>query len=268
MPHIGPSCCGQRLRCIRASQGDFCGIAFIHYQPIVKLADNQIGGTEALLRWQHPQRGLLGAEKFVPLLEETGLIDQVGAWALGAACAQTHAWHSVGYTHMWVAVNLSARQLQRHDLAQVVEAALGQTDLPAHSLVLEITESIAARKLNGGLATLERLSDIGAAIAIDDFGTGSALDCLRYFPVRVLKIDRSFVKDLAKGGDDTAIVRAIVALAHSLNLVVIAEGVEQAEQLDVLRSLGVDQAQGHLFSPPVPAETIISLLQDSGYPFL
>jgi diguanylate cyclase (GGDEF)-like protein len=237
----------------------------VHYQPIVKLADKQICGTEALLRWQHPQRGLLDAAGFVPLLEETGLIDQVGEWVLGTACAQTQAWHAAGHSQLWVAVNLSARQTQRGDLAQVVEAALKQSGLPAQSLMLEITESMDVKRLDGALTALQRLNDKGVAIAIDDFGTGPALDCLRHLPANVLKIDRSFVEDLAEDGADAAIVRAMVALAHSLNLAVIAEGVERGEQLEVLRSLGVDQAQGHLFSPPAPAETITTLLEGPGF---
>jgi EAL domain-containing protein (putative c-di-GMP-specific phosphodiesterase class I) len=147
----------------------------------------------------------------------------------------------------------------------VVEAALKQSGLPAQSLMLEITESMDVKRLDGALTALQRLNDKGVAIAIDDFGTGPALDCLRHLPANVLKIDRSFVEDLAEDGADAAIVRAMVALAHSLNLAVIAEGVERGEQLEVLRSLGVDQAQGHLFSPPAPAETITTLLEGPGF---
>ena len=235
----------------------------VFYQPIVDVANRRISGMEALLRWQHPVSGLLSAEVFVPILEEIGLIDELGRWIFQTACAQTQEWHRAGYTDLWVAVNLSIRQLQNRNLMGEVETVLKQTGLPARNLMLEITETITVEHLGNVLTVLKQLANMGVSIFLDDFGTGPAIDSLRFLPISHIKIDQSFVKDLAQNPDDSAFVQAILALARSLNLGVITEGIETEEQLDILRSLGVNQIQGHLFSPPIPAEDMTSFLRNS-----
>ena len=233
----------------------------VFYQPIVDVANRRISGVEALLRWQHPVSGLLCAEEFVPILEETDIIVELGKWILQTACAQTQAWHSAGYTDLWVAVNLSIRQLQNRNLIGEVEAVVKQTGLPARNLMLEITETITIEHLGNGLAVLKHLANMGVSIFLDDFGTGPAIKSLRVLPISHIKIDKSFIEDLAQNPDDSAFVQAILALARSLDLGVIAEGIENEEQLDILRSLGVNQIQGHLISPPIPAGDMTSFLR-------
>ncbi|MEO7557979.1 MAG: EAL domain-containing protein [Gammaproteobacteria bacterium] len=232
----------------------------IHYQPIVSLVSGKITGAEALLRWQHPQRELIYPVDFIPLAEETGLIKSIGYWLLRMACTQNMIWRKAGYS-LRMAVNVSTAQFQDHTLLELVRTVLTDTGMPAQSLELEITESIAMSNAEFGMITLNALSDMGVHISIDDFGTGySSLAYLKRFPINNLKIDQSFLKDVANDNDNGALTRAIITMGHSLKLNVIAEGVETEEQLAFLLAQGCDEMQGYFFSRPVPAETFTGLL--------
>jgi diguanylate cyclase (GGDEF)-like protein len=229
----------------------------LHYQPQVDLLTGVIQGVEALLRWEHPRRGLVGPSEFVPLAEETGLIVPIGAWVLRTACGQLRAWRGAGYPAMHVAVNFSARQFQDEDLALVVAAILEQSDLAPRFLEIEITESDILKNPGRTQSLLKEFTELGVRIALDDFGTGySSLNHLRSFPGASIKIDRSFVRNVCTERHDAAIVRSLIVMAHNLNLKVIAEGVETAEQLAFLRDHACDAIQGYLVSRPVPAEEI------------
>jgi diguanylate cyclase (GGDEF)-like protein len=234
----------------------------LHYQPKVDIANNRVRSAEALIRWRHPTRGLVPPNSFIPLAEETGLIVQIGEWVLREACRQMRVWLDAGMSPVRVAVNLSARQFRHAHLTALVSSALDDAQLEPGFLELELTESAVMHDAEQSAATLQTLSAMGVHISIDDFGTGySSLSYLRRFPLDKLKIDRSFIRDLMTSQDDMAIVRAIVSLAHSLRLRVVAEGVETAEQLDFLRGLGCDQYQGFFCSPAVPADKFVALLQ-------
>ena len=232
----------------------------LHYQPLVDLSLGRVVGVEALVRWRHPEWGLVSPLRFIPLAEETGLIIPIGEWVLHSACRQCKEWHKAGFDNFRVAVNLSARQFHTPNFLENISNTLSRTFFDPHCLELELTESI-LQTAEKTLDTLHGLSEMGVEISIDDFGTGySSLSYLKRFPIHKLKIDRSFVRDIATDTDDRAIVEAIVTLAKSLRYKVIAEGVETEEQLDFLRSLGCDEFQGYLFSPPVPMENIPDLL--------
>src|SRR6266700_4087756 len=234
----------------------------IHYQPIVSLQTGSITGAEALLRWQHPQRGFVSPGEF-PLAEETGLIRPVGEWVLQAACAQARAWQDDGYRGLRVKVNFSSRQFEYENIQELIKKVLKDTRLAPQTLELEITESMAIRDGELGARTLNALKAFPIRISIDDFGIGSSsLAYLKRLPIATLKIDRSFVRDLATDSDDASITSAIIAMAHSLKLNVVAEGVETEEQLAFLRSQQCDEMQGYLFSPPVPAEAFSKLLRE------
>ncbi|MEE8392026.1 MAG: EAL domain-containing protein [Anaerolineae bacterium] len=234
----------------------------VYYQPIVSVVTGQITGAEALLRWQPPNRDMVYPSEFISLLEETGLIVPVNEWLLHIACAQVKDWHAAGYTPLRLTVNISVRQLQERNLPETIIKALAATGLAATSLELEVTESIAMQTIDFSLALLNELSAAGLYISIDDFGVGySSLGRLRRLPIHILKIDRSFIRNIASDPNDAVIVTAIIAMAHSLNLKVVAEGVETEEQLAFLRAQQCDEVQGHLFSQPVPAETLTQLLQ-------
>jgi diguanylate cyclase (GGDEF)-like protein/PAS domain S-box-containing protein len=234
----------------------------LHYQPIVDLATGAVVGMEALLRWQHPERGLVGPDTFIPVAEDCRLIIPIGEWVLGEACRQLRRWHDDGFKGLRIAVNLSARQFQQQDLAQTVEAALLLAELPPHSLELEITESVAMQSAEWTASVLRVLQRMGVRISIDDFGTGqSSLSYLKHFPLTTLKIDRSFVRDIRVNPDGEAIVNAVIALAHVLKLRVVAEGVETAEQISFLREVGCEEVQGYFYSPPEPAESLRGLLE-------
>jgi diguanylate cyclase (GGDEF)-like protein len=229
------------------------GELLLHYQPKVQIATGLIMGVEALLRWQHPRRGLVPPLQFIPLAEETGLIVAIGEWVLATACARTKAWQLQGMADLSVAVNLSARQfadpmfLSR--LTQIVHAS----GLDPSSLELEITESVVMSHGESAVAALEKLKSLGVQIAIDDFGTGySSLAYLKRFPIDTLKVDRSFICDIPADSGDMKITRAIIAMAHGLKLKVVAEGVETAEQLDFLRSQHCDAGQGFFLFRPLP----------------
>lgn len=226
----------------------------LHYQPQVNLATGAMSGMEVLLRWEHPVLGMIPPSRFIGLAEEMGLIIPIGDWVLRSACRQTKAWQRDGMPSLRVAVNLSARQFTQKGLVQTVADILDETGLDAACLELELTESMVMSDVDNAITILRNLKNLGVHIAIDDFGTGySSLSYLRRFPIDVLKIDQSFVRDITLEKDDAAIVVSIISLAHSLRLSVIAEGVETAEQLAFLRSHGCDEAQGYFFSRPVGA---------------
>ena len=227
----------------------------LHYQPQIDLTRGEIVGVEALVRWQHPERGLLGPMEFIPLAEENGLIVPIGEWVLRTACAQARAWQEAGLRPIRVAVNLSVRQFYQKNLVETVARILEQTGLDSRYLELEITESCLMQNTQTTVALLAELNRLGMRISIDDFGTGySSLSYLKRFPVDTLKIDRSFVCDIGTDPDDDAIVKAIIALAQSLELRVVAEGVETPEQLHFLRTHGCNEIQGYLISRPLPAD--------------
>ncbi|HEY5798776.1 MAG TPA: EAL domain-containing protein, partial [Burkholderiaceae bacterium] len=233
----------------------------VHYQPQVALDSGSIVGMEALIRWNHPQLGMVPPARFISLAEETGQILAIGEWVLRTACLQCKAWQDAGQRPLRVAVNLSPRQFAQQNLVQSIAAVLEETGLPPHCLELELTETVVMTDVEHAVATLGDLKALGVKLSIDDFGTGySSLSYLKRFPIDVLKIDRSFVRDITVDPDDAAIAVLIIALAHSLKLQVIAEGVETRAQLDFLREHGCDQMQGFYFSKPVPASEFEELV--------
>ncbi|WP_373889318.1 EAL domain-containing protein [Massilia sp. TS11] len=235
----------------------------VHYQPQARLDSEQIIGMEALVRWRHPTRGMVSPAEFIPLAEETGLIIPLGEWVLRTACAQLKAWLDAGMTPLRVAVNLSVRQLLQKNFSSIIEDTLAQTGLPPRLLELEITESTLMEHAQDTLQILHRLRTLGIRLSIDDFGTGySSLSYLKRFPVDIIKIDRSFVRDVPGDVDDAAIVTSIIALAHSLRLEVVAEGVETLAQLEFLRDHRCDLLQGYYLSPAVPAAQFTALLEN------
>jgi diguanylate cyclase (GGDEF)-like protein/PAS domain S-box-containing protein len=237
------------------------GELVIHYQPVVDLTTGRVQAMEALLRWRHPELGLLPPSEFISLAEVTGLIIPFGPWILRTACAQTHEWQEAGHAELGVAVNLSARQFQHPDLVAQVRRALEETKLEPAFLELEITESSAMHG-EAAVHSLRELKALGVRITIDDFGTGySSLSYLRRFPIDTLKIDRSFIADITHDPDDAAIATAVIALAHTLKLRVVAEGVETDEQVAFLSARRCDHAQGFLFGAPLPAEGSSGLLE-------
>ncbi|WP_116472498.1 putative bifunctional diguanylate cyclase/phosphodiesterase [Zobellella maritima] len=232
------------------------------FQPQLDLEQEHIIGVEALLRWRHPQRGLIGPADFIPQAEENGLIVPIGEWVLATACRQAVAWQALGLPPMIMAVNLSARQFQHPSLVAQVADTLQQTGLAAECLELELTESLLIRDVESAIAAMNTLRSLGVSLSIDDFGTGySSLSYLQQFPVSQLKIDGSFVGNLPAQPGAIAIVRAIIAMSKSLQLRVLAEGIETREQLNFLRSLQCDRGQGYYFSRPLPAAEITKLLQ-------
>jgi diguanylate cyclase (GGDEF)-like protein/PAS domain S-box-containing protein len=234
----------------------------LHYQPIAGCRDGRVISVEALLRWNSPTRGWVSPAEFIPLAEDTGLIVPIGEWVLRNACAQLARWRALGFTGLVVSVNLSARQLRHQDFARIVEQAMHAAALPAGALEFEITESVLAQE-QLALTILRELSGLGVELAIDDFGTGySSLSYLKRFPIDRLKIDRSFVRDIPADADDMAIAQAIIAMAHSLGLRVVAEGVETREQLAFLHAQACDAMQGYYFCKPLPAEEITVLLRE------
>ncbi len=233
----------------------------LHYQPQVDTASGRIRGMEALVRWNHPQLGLVPPLQFIGIAEETGLIDSFGEWILRTACAQNKAWQEMGLERVVMAVNISARQFRQGNLVQMVQSVLRQTGLHPKWLELEITESMLMQHPEDAEITLRQIAEIGVRIALDDFGTGySSLAYLKRFPVGQLKIDKSFVHDIHTDPDNAAIVTAVISLAKSLKLGLVAEGVEQQEQLDFLTTLHCDSYQGYHFSKPMPADSCIPLL--------
>ncbi|MEK7990569.1 MAG: EAL domain-containing protein [Thiotrichaceae bacterium] len=233
----------------------------LYYQPQIHLASGHIIGAEVLVRWQHPELGLLSPQQFIPLAEETGLIVTIGEWVLRAACEQHKIWRDNGYPHLRLAVNLSSRQFRENDLADRILQILDETEMDSSLLELEITESVLMKDADKAVETLNILKETGIQLAIDDFGTGySSLNYLKRFPIDKLKIDKSFICDIPKNMDDMTITKAIVALARSLHLKVIAEGVETKAQLAFLKSLRCDEVQGYLMGHPIPVNEFVELL--------
>jgi len=233
----------------------------LYYQPQIDVRTGTIVGMEALIRWQHPDRGIVSPADFIPLAEETGLIITIGAWVLQTACAQNKAWQAAGFAPIPVSVNLSSRQFRQQDLVQAITEAVDTSGLEPRYLVLEITESVIMQEQEASSAMLRQLTTKGLRLAMDDFGTGySSLGNLKRFPIDAIKIDRSFVMDITTDPDDAAITKAIIAMGHNLNLKVIAEGVETEEQLAFLYQQGCQMIQGFLVSRPVPMEEAAKLL--------
>jgi diguanylate cyclase (GGDEF)-like protein/PAS domain S-box-containing protein len=239
------------------------GELIVYYQPIVELATGAIVGAEALVRWQHPLRGLLEPDSFIPLAEETGLILPAGSWVLDQACAQARAWQtqSGGDLPIRMSVNLSARQFEQADLVEQVTAALRRSGLPPECLELEITETTVIQNAEGTIAMIQALKDLGVRLAIDDFGTGySSLSYLRRLSVDTLKVDRSFMVGLRRDHSTAAIIQAIISMAHALKIDVTAEGIETEDQLELVRHLGCDYGQGYHLARPMPGQELAQLM--------
>jgi diguanylate cyclase (GGDEF)-like protein len=238
------------------------GQLHLHYQPIIDLSTGTFTGVEALVRWRHPTRGLLYPGSFIETAEETGDIVALGAAALHEACRQAVSWEQAGVSCPTMAVNLSARQLHDRAIVSTVQAALEESGLPASALVLEITESVTLDGATKAIERLHQLKELGIGLAIDDFGTGySSLEYLRRLPVDTLKIDRSFIMEIDASPAAAVLVDAVINLAHTLGLETIVEGIETVSQLDTVRGIGSDQAQGYFIAMPAPAEEIGPLLQ-------
>jgi EAL domain-containing protein (putative c-di-GMP-specific phosphodiesterase class I) len=234
----------------------------LHYQPQVDCHSGRIMGMEALIRWRHPEMGMVAPNRFIPLAEETGQILALGHWVLRSACRQLRDWQRAGRQDLRMAVNVSARQLAEPDFVQGVAEVLADTGLAPHCLELELTESAVMDDVAHATAVMHALKKLGVQLAIDDFGTGySSLAHLKRFEIDVLKIDQTFVRDLAVDPDDAAIVTTIIALAGNLGLEVISEGVETQEQVDFLRRHGCRHMQGYFFGRPLPAAGFLALLE-------
>ncbi|MEO8006067.1 MAG: EAL domain-containing protein [Betaproteobacteria bacterium] len=230
------------------------------YQPKIDLATRRIFGAEALVRWKHPKLGMISPSRFVPVAEECGLVGQIGEWVLNAACLQIREWQDAGYS-LQVAVNVSPRQFQDYDLAELVMDIMRNVGVQAQNLEIELTESAVMADAESSIVSLERLAALGVQIAIDDFGTGySSLSYLKRLPLDLLKIDQTFVRDITSDPNDAAIVRAIITLASSLGIKVIAEGVENEAQLAFLNAYGCQYAQGYLFGRPLTGPELIELV--------
>ena len=237
------------------------------YQPKIDISKNIIVGAEALLRWDHPTMGVVRPADFIPIAEDSGLIVPIGEWALRTAFIQLKNWHREGFDELKIAVNLSSAQLSRSGLAEVVESALSDSQLDATMTELEITENVVMQNIDSAIATLERLKDMGMSVSMDDFGTGySSLSYLQRLPIDTVKSGQSFVRDIPDKKEGVSIARAIIAMAHSLNLNLVAEGVENVRQLNFFRKQGVHIVQGYLFSKPVPAEEFSKLLEAQSAP--
>ena len=234
----------------------------LYYQPQIDARTNKVSGVEALLRWQHPELGLVTPNNIIPLLEETGLIEKVGHWVLETACRQSRAWHDAGWSYLHMSVNISSRQFNNTDFISSLHDIINQTKINPEFLELELTESMLMRNASATINALHSLSGRGVRFAIDDFGTGySSLTYLRRFPIDTIKIDRSFIHDVTDNPDDAAITSAIIVMAQSLSLNVIAEGVENQKQLDFLTSRNCHYLQGNFFSRPLPAEELSQFLE-------
>jgi EAL domain-containing protein (putative c-di-GMP-specific phosphodiesterase class I) len=241
----------------------------LYYQPKVDTDSGRIGSCEALARWNHPQLGFIGPSRFIPIAEETGLIVPLGEWVLRQACIQNLEWQKKGMSPLRVAVNLSPRQFLQHDLLDMIARVLKNVGMSPQCLELEVTENVMIQNIAQTAAILRRLHDLGIQISIDDFGTGySSLSYLKRFPIHALKIDRSFVSDITWNQDDAAIASAVITMAHSLKLGVIAEGVETKEQLKFLQDLQCHNMQGNFFSKPVPANEFYGLLKEGQAPVM
>jgi len=234
----------------------------LHYQPKRDLRTGHITGVEALLRWAHPDLGLLQPSQFISLTEETGLIVPIGRWVLQTACMQNMAWQREGLLPLSMAVNLSPRQFADENLLEIIDEALAESGMPPQLLELEITESLVMQNVDQAIAVLAAIKKRGVRLAMDDFGTGySSMSSIKQFPVDTLKIDRSFIRDLPRDSDDKAIANAIISLGKALGLTIVAEGVETSEQETFLRDHACHEMQGFLFSKPVTADELHDLLR-------
>jgi EAL domain-containing protein (putative c-di-GMP-specific phosphodiesterase class I) len=241
----------------------------LFYQPKVDLKSNRLVGAEALVRWRHPQRGMVSPGDFIPLAEETGLIIPLGQWVLNTACQQVRTWEATGRQAPRVSVNVSSHQFRQRVLARDVQAALSGSGIAARHLCLELTESAIMEHAQDNVRTLAALKESGVSLSIDDFGTGySSLSYLKRFPIDEIKIDRSFVSGVEREKDNAAIVTAIIVMAHSLGLRVVAEGVETPVELEYLQQQGCDECQGFLYSRPLPAADFGALLMAQSLPVL
>jgi diguanylate cyclase (GGDEF)-like protein len=236
----------------------------LHYQPKVDTSTGRINSAEALIRWRHPERGLLLPADFIGIADDCGLLDDIGEWVLHEACRQARAWKEAGLPHLRVAVNLAPSQFRLTNLVDQIRRALDAAQLDPHLLEVELTESAVMSDAEESILILEAISSMGVLVSVDDFGTGySSMSYLRRFPIDKLKIDRCFVEEMTRRSEDASIVRAIISLAHSLHLKVIAEGVETPEQLALLADLGCDQYQGFYFSPALAADKFMALVRQS-----
>lgn len=243
-----------------------CGCFILHYQPLICLKSGRIIGVEALVRWMHPDLGMIMPDRFIHVAEETGLINPLGDWVLCEACRQSMAWQAAGLPAVMMAVNVAPVQFRQAGFVEQVAGALASSGLEAGLLELELTERTVMHDAEINLGTLSAINRMGVDLSLDDFGTGySSLAYLKRFPVGKLKIDRSFVRDLETDLDDQAIASTIILMGHNLRLNVLAEGVESATQLELLRKMGCDMAQGYYFSRPVPAERMAELLRDQPF---
>jgi EAL domain-containing protein (putative c-di-GMP-specific phosphodiesterase class I) len=260
----------QKNRAIFASQLEealdkkqFC----LHYQPIVNPTDGQIIGLEALLRWEHPDYGLLTPDAFLFLCENTGLIVPLGNWVLNTACTQLNIWHDMGYRHLELSVNLSARQINFPGLFDSIHTAIKNNNISPHHIKFEITESLVMKDVEANIQLLKSLRSLGVQLALDDFGAGySSLNYLKQFPFNILKIDKSFISEMMGNITSLAIVEAIISLGKSLGLIIVAEGVENRNQLHMLRTMNCDLVQGYLYSKPLPASEFTLLLTRTTLP--
>ncbi|RLL52254.1 EAL domain-containing protein [Mariprofundus sp. EBB-1] len=235
----------------------------LHYQPQINTNNGRVVGMEALIRWQHPVRGMVAPYHFISVAEETGMIVPIGDWVLLEACRQNRAWHDGGLKNLKVAVNLSARQFSDRHLLEKVENALQVSGLDVELLELEITESVIMKDIEGTIALLEKLAAMGLTLAIDDFGTGySSLSYLKRFPINKLKIDKSFIDDVMTNEDDATIAEAIIGLSHNLKLDVICEGVEDEDQFNWLQARSCNEIQGYYFSKPLPADAFEAFVRE------
>ncbi|MED4461030.1 sensor domain-containing protein [Metabacillus fastidiosus] len=233
----------------------------IYYQPKINIHTKELTGVEALLRWNSTEHGTVSPTEFIPIAEESGLIIPIGEWVLKTACRQNKLWQDSGYVPINMSINLSARQFQQNNLIPVIKETLEETQLDSKYLNLEITETMAMININQSVTKLKQLKELGVSLSLDDFGTGySSLNYLKKFPLDVLKIDKSFIHDIISDEQSTAIVKAIISVSKSLNLTVIAEGVETIEQLEILKSEKCDLAQGYYYSPPIPAYELEKML--------
>lgn len=234
----------------------------VYYQPIINLQTGEMSAVEALVRWQHPTRSLVSPAKFIPIAEANGLILKIGEYVLRTACIQNRAWQLAGLPPMRMSVNLSGRQFEQPNLVKLVSQIMQESDLHSSYLELEVTESFLMADIHHSTKILKQLRELGVWLALDDFGTGySSLNYLKRFPVNMLKIDRSFVQDVASNPDSAAVTDAIIALANSLQLKITAEGIETQEQLNYLQKRGCQEGQGYYFGVPVPADKITEALQ-------
>jgi diguanylate cyclase len=238
------------------------GEFLLHYQPKVNLATGRITGVEALIRWHHPDRGLVAPSQFVAIAEDCGLIIEIGRWVLREACRQSRAWQDAGFARLTMAVNVSAVEFRTKGFVDCVREILSETGLEARYLELELTERVLMEDVDSTAFVLAELKLMGIHLAVDDFGTGySSLSYLREFPIDVLKIDQSFVQQITADTEDSTIVTAIISMGKSLKRMVVAEGIETQEQRAYLQSEGCAEGQGYLFSPPLPADAFARLLQ-------